>query len=198
MRKMELMCKTNHLLTVVVVIGTFISLNAEGIYRTPEQSPVLATVVDSLHIEKGTMEDALRSLRQKDIAKILIAFEKVARREGDPKESLSLSISNATVGEILDRLCQQSRLYRYEIVDSVIIYMHPTRVESDPPHLLDIKIKDFSLEGKMLPPQQFNASESWRRNWPRTSQRSDATITPPAELCPVLQVQRLAGIWIRT
>jgi hypothetical protein len=141
----------NCLLVAASIVSASVSLNAEGIHVASPQSSVLAMPVDSFRVANSTMEDALRILRQKDFAKILIAFEKVASRDGEKKESLSLSLSNATVGAILDSLCEQSRQYTYQIADELIIYVHPARGESDPLHLLDIKIKDFTIEGKMLP-----------------------------------------------
>jgi hypothetical protein len=145
------MLMLNSLLVATSIVTASVSLNPEGIQVASQQSSVLAMPVDSFRIANSTMEGALRTLRQKDFAKILIAFEKVAGREGENKESLSLSLSNATVGAILDSLCEQSRQYTYEIADEFIIYVHPARAESDPLHLLDMKIKDFSIEGKMLP-----------------------------------------------
>lgn len=112
---------------------------------------VLSEIVESVDVQNSTMEEALRTLRQRDFARILIGFEKIAHREGEKTESLSLSTDGATVGEILERLCQQSKQYQYEIIEGGIIYVHPTQAESDPLGLLNIKITDFSVEGKMLP-----------------------------------------------
>ena len=112
---------------------------------------VLSEIVESFDVQNSTMDEALRALRQYDFGNILIGFEKIAHREGERTESLSLSAKSATVGEILDQLCQQTKQYRYEIIEGDVIYVHPADAESDPPGLLDIKISDFAVRGKMVP-----------------------------------------------
>jgi len=54
------------------------------------------------HIEDGTMQDGLRTLRQTSLTRILIGLEKVAHRQNEKENALSLSLSGATVGEILN------------------------------------------------------------------------------------------------
>jgi hypothetical protein len=62
-----------------------------------------------------------------------------------------LGSKSATVGEILDQLCRQSKQYRYEIIEDGIIYVRPAHVKSDPLGLLNIRISDFVVQGKMVP-----------------------------------------------
>ena len=112
---------------------------------------VLSEIVESFQVQDSTMEEALRTLRQYDFARILIGFEKIVHREGEKTESLSLSTNSATVGQILEQLCQQSKQYQYEVIQGGIIYVHPAHADSDPLGLLNIKITDFSVEGKMAP-----------------------------------------------
>ena len=48
------------------------------------------------------MQDGLRTLRQTSLTRILIGLEKVAHRQNEKENALSLSLSGATVGEILN------------------------------------------------------------------------------------------------
>jgi hypothetical protein len=112
---------------------------------------VLSIRVDSFQIENGTMEDALRALRLTDNSRILIGFEKVARRPGEKEKTLSLSVSNATVGEILNNLCRLDSRYNYEPVRDLMVHVFPVNHSSDPAGLLDIRIADVSIEGKVSP-----------------------------------------------
>lgn len=116
---------------------------------------VLSEIVESFDVQNSAMEDALRTLRQHDFAQILVGFEKIAHREGERTESLSVSTKSATVGEILEQLCQQTNRYQYEVIEGGIIYVHPAQAESDPLGLLNIKITDFAVQGKMVPAQSF-------------------------------------------
>ena len=51
--------------------------------RIPSDVSVLSEIVDSFDVQNSTMEEALRTLRQRDFARILIGFEKIAHREGE-------------------------------------------------------------------------------------------------------------------
>jgi len=118
---------------------------------TRQEKTVLLEPVESFRVENSTMEAALGTLRQTDFARILIGFEKIAHRQGEKVEPLSLSMSNSTVGQILDQLCEKSGGYTYDIVDSRIIHVYPAHAQSDPVGLLDLKISEFLVEGNMLP-----------------------------------------------
>jgi hypothetical protein len=119
--------------------------------KIPQESSVLSDPVKSFQVENSTIEDALRTLRQKDFARILIGFQKVARSRSEKVQPLSLSLSNATVGQILDQLCQQSGEYTYGLIDSTIIHVRPAHAKSDPSGLLDLRISEFLAKGTMLP-----------------------------------------------
>jgi hypothetical protein len=145
------------MLSLGVLLYTLISL-ASTVQPHQESSrdvstdvSVLSEVVEPFQIQDNTMEEALRTLRQHDFARILIGFEKIVHGEGEKTESLSLSTNSATVGHILEQLCQQSRQYQYEVIEGGVIYVHPAHAESDPLGLLNIKITDFSVEGKIAP-----------------------------------------------
>jgi hypothetical protein len=148
---MEFMPILNLLLSTAILASTTLRTHQNVPKAAPEERSVLSETVESFRVENSTMEAALRSLRQTDFARILIGFERIARRQSEKTESLSLSLSNATVGQILDQLCQQSHEYTYQLIDGAIIHVHPVHAESDPPGLLNMKVRDFSIEGKMLP-----------------------------------------------
>ena len=116
------------LYTVMLLASTATAQPCQETKLSPSV-PVLPEIVESFDVQNSTMEEALRALRQHDFANILIGFEKIAHREGERTESLSLSTKSATVGEILDKLCQQSKQYRYEIIEGGIIYVHPAHAK---------------------------------------------------------------------
>ena len=135
---------------------SILALLASTVQACPEtklspNASVLSEVVESFDVQNSTMEEALRTLRHHDFAKILIGFEKIAHPEGQRTESLSVSVNSATVGEILEQLCQQSKGYQYEIIEGGIIYVHPAPADSDPLGLLNIRISDFAVQGRMVP-----------------------------------------------
>ena len=145
------MTALNMLLRIAVLLSSLLDTSRGAPCKACNENSLLSERVEVFRVEKSTMEEALRTLRQSDAAKILIGFEKIPHREGERTESLSLSVNNGTVGQILDQLCQQSRNYTYEVTQGTVIHVHPTHADSDPPGLLNIKVRDFSIEGKMLP-----------------------------------------------
>ena len=145
------MLKLDVLLYTLILLASTVQPHQERSRNVSTGVSVLSEIVESFQVQDSTMEEALRALRQHDFARILIGFEKIVHREGEKTESLSLSTNSATVGEILEQLCQQSTQYQYEVIEGGIIYVHPAHGDSDPLGLLNIKITDFSVEGKMAP-----------------------------------------------
>jgi hypothetical protein len=121
-----------------------------------QPATILSTTVPSLVLQNVTMEDALRALRATNQNEILIGFEKVPHHVNAPDQKVSLEMSNATVAQILTALCQKDPRYTYEIVDGLLIHVHPRATYRDFPDLLDTRIHSFSVEGTMLPAAVIN------------------------------------------
>ena len=145
------MLSSDVLLYILISLASTVKPHQESSGRISTDVSVLSEIVESFQVQNSTMEEALLTLRQRDFTRILIGFEKIAHWEGEKTESLSLSTNSATVGEILQQLCQQSMQYQYEFIEGGLIYVHPVHGESDPLGLLNIKITDFSVEGNMAP-----------------------------------------------
>ena len=80
------------MLTFDVLLYTVMSLaiTARPCQKTnlsPNDS-LFSEIVEAFDVQNSTMEEALRALRQRDFANILIGFEKIAHREGERTESL--------------------------------------------------------------------------------------------------------------
>jgi hypothetical protein len=116
-----------------------------------ERAPVLAIRVGQFKIEGATMQDVLRMLRSTDATHILIGFESVAHRPGETGKHISISVQNETVGEVMAELCRQDPRYTFETIEGVLLHVFPKDHRSDPAKLLDIKIKSFSLDARIVP-----------------------------------------------
>lgn len=115
--------------------------------REKPEEAALHVRIDSLKIENADMEEALRLLRRKDYARILIGFEKVPRREGAKEKQISLELRNVMVQDILRRLCEADSRYTYEVVDGVLINVFPKGAKEDPNSLLNMRVAKFSVHG---------------------------------------------------
>lgn len=120
-------------------------------FQTERRESILTVEITSLRIRSGDMEDALRRLRQADPSRILIGFEKIPHREGERDESISLELTNTTVGDCLDRLCEVDPRYTYEVVGGALINVFPWGAKSDANDLLNIKVASFEFYGNELP-----------------------------------------------
>src|SRR5712692_10174573 len=115
------------------------------------ETPILSETVASFHIENGTVDEGLRALRQTNKTRILIGFEKVTHRQNEKEKTVSLSLSGATVEQILNSLCEQDPRYTYEIFKGVLIHVYPKNGLSDPAGLMSLRASRFSIADKMLP-----------------------------------------------
>jgi hypothetical protein len=144
---------THWIFRSIMLVATGVGLlTARGEGQTNREAPlILSERVESYHIENGTMEEGLNALRRTNLTTILIGFEKVAHHQNEKEKTMSLSLSDATVGEILNGLCRQDPKYTYKIVSRRLIHVYPKNGLSDPPGLLSLRISRFLIAEKMLP-----------------------------------------------
>ncbi len=133
------------------VIAVILFLVPARAWEGQQNNSVLSVVVGSFQIENATMEEALRALRATNFTRILIAFEKVAHHPGDKERTMSLSVANASVGEIMGVLCRSDSRYEYEAVNGLLVHVYPKDGQNDTLGLLNIRIKEFSVEDKISP-----------------------------------------------
>src|SRR5258708_33196990 len=96
------MNRSGSILLQFLVMGVVLGSARGGIPAPVKvETSLLSGTVESFLIENGTMEDGLSVLRRTNTTKILIGFEKIARRRDEKERVISLSVVNATVGEIL-------------------------------------------------------------------------------------------------
>jgi len=136
---------------LVAASGEWRRVSTEETARAAAESSVLSVKVGNFEIQGGTMEAALRTLREIDYAKILIGFEKVARHEGEKERTFSLSASDTTVEQIIQSLCAHDPRYTYEVLKGSLLHIFPVNQDGDPPGLLSIRVARFSIEGKITP-----------------------------------------------
>lgn len=134
-----------------LVMGLAVSVPTAETSQTKAESSVLSVKVGNFDIQGGTMEAALRRLREIDYTKILIGFEKVARHEDEKERTFSLSASDTNVEKIIQSLCAHDPRYTYEVLKGSLIHIYPVNQDGDPPGLLNIRVAKFSVEGKMAP-----------------------------------------------
>ena len=130
------------MLTILCVVWLLSASEMTG----QNENSILDLKIDSLSVESGDMEEALRLLRRKDYTKILIGFEKVPQWwEGKEPKNISLDVTNATVRDILDQLCEADPRYDYEVIDNVLINVFPKEARNYEGNLLNTAIQRFSV-----------------------------------------------------
>jgi hypothetical protein len=135
----------------VTFASALLAFSALGSSASPKDS-ILCTRVAFYRVQNVTIEGALRALRATNYNEVLIGFEKISRGDKEEEKTMSLSVENTTVGEILDALTMQDSRYKYETVDDLMVHVHPSgKQQNDPLGLLNLRIKEFSVEGNLLP-----------------------------------------------
>ena len=146
-----LWCRTIRLAGMVTILSV-VWLPSASEMSGQNGDSILDLKIDSLRVENADMEEALRLLRRKDYTKILIGFEKVPQWwEGKEPKNISLDVTNATVRDILDQLCEADPRYDYEVIDNVLINVFPKEARNYEGNLLNIEIRRFSVHGKHTP-----------------------------------------------
>ncbi len=139
------------LVTWVCSLFVVISSATMGAPQKKQEGSISDLKIESLKVENGDMEEALRLLRRKDPHRILIGFEEVPHREEEKDMNISFELTDATVVEILDHLCAADPRYTYEVVGDALINVLPKGVMSDPNYLLNIIVRNFEFHGNELP-----------------------------------------------
>lgn len=102
--------------------------------------------VKSFKVENVDMRGALSALVSTD-RNIVIGFERIPARERERKGDISLRVTDGTVEQIVQRLCLADRRYEYSVIKGMMIEVRPKGSTEDPKDLLNIKIRDYKIDG---------------------------------------------------
>ena len=109
--------------------------------------------LDTFDLYRVDMGEALVSLRERlQLAqgRVAIAFESLPAHESG-QGTISLSVRDGRVRDILDRLCLADPRYTWELVEGRLIYVYPKNGAADPAGLLDIRIAHLKVRGRYWP-----------------------------------------------
>jgi hypothetical protein len=105
------------------------------------------------------MAEALLALRNGDLKHIVIGFERIPHAEGEKGGSISLTVTDTTLGEVVRRLCQADPRYEYQVVEGPwvqpalkgsIVDVRPAGAVKDPNDLLNIRVHEFGVDANIL------------------------------------------------
>lgn len=113
---------------------------------------VPAERVKLFKVEKADMGGALSALVEKD-RNIVIGFERVPFTVGQGEGRISLTVTGETVEQIVQRLCLVDQRYEFSVVEGMMIEVRPKGSTENPEDLLNIKIKDYKVDGDFSAPQ---------------------------------------------
>jgi hypothetical protein len=129
------------------------SVRAEqrSIDRAAANLPILSVEIKSFVVNGADMEEALRTLSDQVTFRVVIGFERIPHHEGESGQPMSLELTNTTVGKILSRLCRMDLRYEYRPVEGQMVEVFPKGALDNPEDLLNVKIKEFSVDREALP-----------------------------------------------
>ena len=94
----------------------------------------------------------------------MIGFERIPHAEGETGGPISLTLTDTTVGEVVRRLCQADPRYQYQVVAGAfvrpdlkgsMIEVRPKGALQDATDLLNIRIREYTVDAPMIPGQLF-------------------------------------------
>lgn len=118
--------------------------SAASIDRIGVHAP--AARVKSFKVEKADMGGALSALVNTE-RNIVIGFERIPALEGHVMGRISLTVTDGSVEQIVQRLCLADPRYEFSVIDGLMIEVRPKGSTEDPKDLLNIKIRDYKIDG---------------------------------------------------
>ena len=116
-------------------------------------APILAVPVSSFEVREASMAEALRKLRDSDVARVVIGFERIPHAAGSRGVPITLSLRDTTVGGVVRRLCQADARYEYEVIKGQMVEVRPTWATADPRDLLNMRIRHYAIDADAEPEQ---------------------------------------------
>ncbi len=146
------------LATVILLVGPMASL--DGLHAGQDenssigliagsQAPLLSVAVKSFTVENANMAEALLALRSSDVDHIVIGFERLPHSASEQGGSISIALTNATVGQVIQRLCQADARYEYDVIEGKMLAVHPQNSATEPDDLLNIQVRDYKLDANI-------------------------------------------------
>jgi hypothetical protein len=120
----------------------------------------VAVRVASFKVEKKNMAEALVALVSGDRKDIVIGFERIPHIEGERGRPITLAVADATVGEVVRRLCQADPRYEYQVVENSVVQpdlkgamieIRPRGALNDTTDLLNIRVRDYKVDANIAP-----------------------------------------------
>lgn len=121
---------------------------------TPSAS-ILTVPVNGLKVEHASMADALLKLRSSDIGHVVVGFEQIPQREGETGGPITMTLTGATLGETVRRLCQTDPRYEYRVIEGhminaslrgSMIEIFPKGALEDANDLLNMKVRHYRAD----------------------------------------------------
>ncbi|MGH9433390.1 MAG: hypothetical protein ACRD3T_17805, partial [Terriglobia bacterium] len=124
--------------------------------------------VKSFKVENANMAEVLLALRISDVNRIVIGFERLPHLPDEKGGPISLALTNATVGQVVQRLCQADPRYEYQVIDGSMVDVRPKDATTDPSDLLNIRVHDYKVDANITAGQaidQINGDAPELRNF---------------------------------
>lgn len=131
---------------VTVLMSLVLLLVAPHGLRATNGVP-LGLGVKKFSVRQANIIRALRLLRTIVGKDSLLFGLEVAPFETEPERNLTISLTETTVGKVLDEIIRQDPRYTYEVIDEHLIHVFPRNSKDDPANLLNIPVEHFSVSG---------------------------------------------------
>ena len=91
------------------------------------------------------MEAALDALRRRYPDSVVVGFEELWDARPDTEPKVDLGPPDATFNSVVERIGNLNPTYKLDLVEHLLVHVHPAHGSADPAHLLDIRLKRFVM-----------------------------------------------------
>src|SRR5574337_1215307 len=125
--------------------------------QSEASATILAVPVKNFKVELASMQEALLKLRTSDVSRVVIGFERLPHHEGETGHSISMTLINTALGEVIRRLCEADPRYEYDVIEGhaidsslsgSMVEIRPKGALKNPDDLLNIKVEDYKVDAR--------------------------------------------------
>lgn len=132
---------------VVVLVAAAIWPKSQAKAAGEAETGPLKLKVGTYSVKDVSIAGALQQLKASVLEENLIVTLEVAPFERKPEENITVTASDRTVKEVLDRITHLDPRYSYSVFRGGLIHVFPLHARGDPSDLLNTKVRVFTTSG---------------------------------------------------
>ncbi len=132
------------LLSVTITLQPALTISYDQQSATGNTEPFKSESGESI-VPSTPIEKALDELLARFPNRIVVGFEELYDQRPESEPQIDLGPKDSSLEEALNRVRKLDSRYRIELLQGALVHVYPAQQTADPPGLLDIRLKEFSM-----------------------------------------------------